>query len=207
MSFAPAIMPYKKKSAAPQLFPRQMTLKDGWSLADADGASLHHVKMRNRIFATGPVLYALHAGPSDSDPPMAYAKYAPDSKTSMVIEAPDESEDLGYWRFTQYSKTEALGGIHKAEHSLIGNINGRDESFVWRFTKDGVAKNIGRVGWELIRTTNGRSDLVAIWGFKTEMFQRKRSFAFVGDGMRLGPEFEIAAVMTMIRVDWLYQQA
>jgi hypothetical protein len=201
----------------PTVFPARLIAKNSlgftfnYTLYDGDsGKALHFVRFPKALFSSGHTpSHVLHNGPREKDPELASANYVEEEERIIVITTimPGRRGTTA-WRFTPDVGDE--DGSRNSLHRVTGCYGGEgpEEVFEWKYVKGSEAiREVGVHGFEMSRRTGGRADVVAVLGFKSFSVKKRYTFAFVGDGNTLGREFEIMAVMSMIRVEYLFQEA
>lgn len=201
----------------PTVFPPQIVAKSSlgftfnYTLYDADGKQgLYFVRFPKGLFNSGAVpSHVLHSGPRDKDPELSAASYADEDRMCVVIVTTlPGRRAITAWTFMP-DVGNGVGGKN-ALHRVTGRFGGEgpEEVFEWRYVKGGEAiKKVGAHGFEMVRRTGRRSDVVAVLGFKAFSMKKRYTFEFQGYGITMGREFEIMAVMSMIRVEFIFQEA
>lgn len=205
----------------PTVFPPQLVAKNSlgftwnYTLFDGEGGKgLYFVRFPKVLFGGGAVpCHVLHNGTREKDPELATAMYANEERRVVFVTTAmpgrrGSGPGSTTWRFTPDigDGTSAKNSLHQVTGTP--GMGKTAEVFDWRYVKGSDAiKEVGAHGFELVRRTGGRSDIVAVLGFKSFSVKKRYTFAFLGDGLGLGREFEVMAVMTMIRVEFLFQEA
>ncbi|KAL2205231.1 hypothetical protein CC79DRAFT_1323954 [Sarocladium strictum] len=202
----------------PTVFPPRLIAKNSlgftfnYTLYDADtGKGIYFVRFPKVLFGSSAQTpsHVLHNGPREKDVELASASYVDEEGQGIVIvtSVPGRRGTTA-WRFTPDVGDE--DGKRNSLHRITGSYGdeGPQETYEWRYVKGSEAiREVGAHGFEMVRRTSGRADVVAVLGFKAFSVKKRYTFAFVGDGANLGREFEIMAVMSMLRVEYLFQEA
>lgn len=204
-------------SLGPTIFPPQLVAKNSmgftfnYTLYDSNAKQgLYFVRFPKVLFSGGDLpSHVLHDGPRDKDRELATAMYADEERCVVVIITTlPGRRAVTEWYFIPDigDGTAAKNSLHRVTGRFGGE--GPEEVFEWRYVKGGESiKEVGAHGFEMVRRTGGRSDVVAVLGFKAFSMKKRYTFAFLGHGITMGREFEIMAVMSMIRVEFIFQEA